>query len=91
MPCASNGLVNIAKDTEVKDYTLTHPYTPPGGIFKPADLKELVRCVQRAESENRSIKAQGSGYSLSRAAVADHYLICTDHLRQWLSLPAPGV
>lgn len=71
-------------------HTHTSLHSARGG-FKPADLKELVRCVQQAESENRSIKAQGSGYSLSRAAVADHYLICTDGLRHWLSLPVPAV
>jgi FAD/FMN-containing dehydrogenase len=88
MPCASSGLVGI-KHKEVKDYTQTHPYTPPLGIFRPDGLRQLVRCIQQAEAEKRSIKAQGSGYSLSHAAVADDYLICTDDLNKWLSRPLP--
>jgi hypothetical protein len=89
MPCPAQALINIETDKEVKDYTLTHPYTP-AGIFHPHNLPELVRCIQQAEGENRSIKAQGSGYSLSRAAVADDYLICTDGLNRWLSQPLPS-
>ena len=88
MPCAAKGLVNITKK-EVKDYTVTHPYTPLG-IFRPADLQQLVRCIQQAESEGRSVRAQGSGYSLSKAAVADDYLVCTDALNKWLSRPIPS-
>ncbi|BDC50877.1 hypothetical protein F183_A31930 [Bryobacterales bacterium F-183] len=73
----------------VKDYTLTHPYSPRG-VFQPRTLRELVKCVQQAEAEKRGVKAQGSGYSLSNAAVADDYLICTDKLNKWLSRPFPA-
>jgi hypothetical protein len=89
MPCPAQTLINIESDKLVKDYTQTHPYKP-FGIFHPKNLRELVACIQKAEAEHRSIKAQGSGYSLSRAAVADDYLICTDGLNKWLSRPIPS-
>ncbi len=88
MPCFSQGLVQVTKKL-VKDYTETHPYTPDG-ILRPGNLRELVRCVRQAEDANSTIRPQGSGYSLSRAAVADDFLLFTDDLNKWLSRPTPA-
>lgn len=87
MPCAAANPLAIAKGETVVDYTKTHPYVPKKGIFRPDNLRELVRCVQQAEADAGSIRAQGSGYSLSTAAVGDDFLIITDSLNKWLSRP----
>lgn len=88
MPCFSESPIQI-KNELVKDYTETHPYTPGKGILRPANLRELVRAILQAEVSNNTVRAQGSGYSLSRAAVADDFLIYTDDLNKWLSRPMP--
>ena len=89
MPCFSGSPVQITNKV-VKDYTETHPYTPGEGILRPANLRELVRAVRQAEEGKHTVRAQGSGYSLSKAAVADDFLICTDDLDRWLSRPTPA-
>jgi FAD binding domain/D-arabinono-1,4-lactone oxidase len=88
MPCFSPSLIQVTSEF-VKDYTETHPYAPPKGILRPGNLRELVRCVLQAEESDNTVRPQGSGYSLSRAAVADDFLLYTDDLNKWLSLPAP--
>ena len=41
----------------------------------PRKLQDLIDLVQRAEKDNKQIKAVGSGHSFSDVAIPEHYLV----------------
>lgn len=58
----------------------------PLNIFRPTTLAELIAIVKRAESENRKLRAVGSGHSFSDIAVTNDFLIDTHGLKKVLTL-----
>jgi FAD binding domain-containing protein/D-arabinono-1,4-lactone oxidase len=58
----------------------------PLNIFRPTTLVEVVAIVKRAESENRKVRAVGSGHSFSDIALTDDFLIDTHGLKKVLRL-----
>jgi hypothetical protein len=58
----------------------------PLNIFHPATLAEVIAIVRRAESENRKLRAVGSGHSFSDIALTDDFLIDTHGLKKVLTL-----
>jgi len=58
----------------------------PLNIFRPTTLAEVVAIVKRAESENRKVRAVGSGHSFSDIALTDDFLIDTHGLKKVLTL-----
>jgi hypothetical protein len=58
----------------------------PLNIFRPTTLAEVIAIVKRAESENRKVRAVGSGHSFSDIALTDDFLIDTHGLKKVLTL-----
>jgi len=58
----------------------------PVRIFRPTTLGEIVEIIQRAERENRRVRAVGSGHSFSDVALTDDFLIDTHGLNRVLPL-----
>jgi len=58
----------------------------PLNIFHPTTLEEVIAIVKRAESENRKVRAVGSGHSFSDIALTDDFLIDTHGLKKVLTL-----
>jgi len=58
----------------------------PLNIFRPTTLPEVIGIVQRAENENRKVRAVGSGHSFSDIALTDDFLIDTHGLKEVLPL-----
>jgi hypothetical protein len=58
----------------------------PLNIFRPATLSEVIAIIKRAESENRKVRAVGSGHSFSDIALTNDSLIDTHGLRRVLQL-----
>jgi hypothetical protein len=58
----------------------------PLNIFRPAALSEVISIIQRAENENRKVRAVGSGHSFSDVALTDDFLIDTHGLNRVLAL-----
>lgn len=58
----------------------------PLRLVRPTTLAEVVAIVKQAESENRKIRAVGSGHSFSDIAITDDYLIDTHGLKKVLKL-----
>ncbi|MEK6300237.1 MAG: D-arabinono-1,4-lactone oxidase [Acidobacteriota bacterium] len=58
----------------------------PVQIFRPTTLGEIVDIIQRAERENRRVRAVGSGHSFSDVALTDDFLIDTHGLNRVLPL-----
>jgi len=58
----------------------------PLNIFRPTTLAEVVAIIKRAESENRKVRAVGSGHSFSDIALTDDFLIDTHGLKKVLTL-----
>jgi FAD/FMN-containing dehydrogenase len=90
VPCASEpGDVEHTPGEIFRDYTRSHVYQPPNGIFHPQDRRELVRAVLLAEAAGVRAKAVGANYSLSPAQVTDGAVIATQLLGLHLSRPFP--
>ena len=88
MPCTSeNPPRACAERKEIGDWAGIHPYTPEV-IYDPAQpgAARRPRC-SRARRTGGGVRAQGAGYSLSRAAVADRVLIRTTALNKFLGAP----
>jgi hypothetical protein len=68
------------------NWPTNHP-TNPAGILRPDNLEELVHMVQEAEQLGRNVRAVGTGWSNSDAAVtdADGYVVETDLLNAELT------
>ena len=58
----------------------------PHEIVTPRSLEELVACVQRAESEGRTVRAVGAHHAWSDVALTDGYLIEPDNLSGLMEL-----
>jgi hypothetical protein len=58
----------------------------PLNIFRPTTLAEVITIVKRAETENRRLRAVGSGHSFSDIALTDDFLIDTHGLKKVLTL-----
>ena len=58
----------------------------PFRLLRPTTLAEIVDIVKRAESENRKVRAVGSGHSFSDIAITNDYLIDTHGLNKVLAL-----
>ena len=58
----------------------------PLNIFRPATLSEVLSIINRAENENRKVRAVGSGHSFSDVALTDDFLIDTHGLNRVLAL-----
>ena len=54
----------------------------PLNIFRPTTLAEIIDIIRRAESENRRVRAVGSGHSFSDVALTDDFLIDTHGLKE---------
>jgi hypothetical protein len=53
---------------------------PPLGRLSPDSLEELVNIVREASQQGLGVRAVGSGWSNSEAALASHYVVETDRL-----------
>jgi L-gulono-1,4-lactone dehydrogenase len=60
----------------------------PLNIFRPTTLSEVISIINRAENENRKVRAVGSGHSFSDVALTDDFLIDTHGLNKVLTLDA---
>ena len=58
----------------------------PYRLLRPTTLEEIVEIVKLAESENRKVRAVGSGHSFSDIALTDDYLLDTHGLNRVLTL-----
>lgn len=58
----------------------------PVRLLRPTTLEEIVEIVRTAESENRKVRAVGSGHSFSDIAVTDDVMIDTHGLDEVLKL-----
>ena len=58
----------------------------PFRLLRPTTLAEIVDIVKRAESENRKVRAVGSGHAFSDIAITGDYLIDTHGLNKVLTL-----
>src|SRR5262249_22166585 len=86
MPCASQG--PSEPGVKINDLLELHTFTA-GVKFKPRTKAELVAAVIQTEQRSRSLRAIGTNFSLSAAAVADD-VIDTSSLQMHLSHPFPG-
>ena len=58
----------------------------PLRLARPTSLAEVIEIIRTAESENRKVRAVGSGHSFSDIAITDDYLIDTHRLNKVLTL-----
>jgi len=58
----------------------------PFQLLRPATLEEIVEIVKLAESQNRKVRAVGSGHSFSDIAITEDYLLDTHGLNKVLPL-----
>ena len=58
----------------------------PFRLLRPATLQEIIDIIKLAESENRKVRAVGSGHSFSDIALTDDYLLDTHGLKKVLDL-----
>jgi len=58
----------------------------PFRLLRPTTLAEIIDVVRLAESQNRKVRAVGSGHSFSDIALTDDYLIDTHSLNKVLVL-----
>lgn len=58
----------------------------PLRILRPTTIEQIIEIIQRAERENRKVRAVGSGHSFSDVALTDDYLIDTHGLNRALAL-----
>ena len=88
MPCTSENPTRADAERKlIRDWAGIHNYTPEV-IFDPAQpgpARQSRSC--KGEALGGGIRAQGAGYSLSRAAVADKVLIRTTALNKFLGAP----
>ena len=88
MPCVT-GDVAANPGQEITDLLFLHPFTAVED-FLPTSKAELVAAVARSTRDGHSLRALGSNYSLSLAAVADS-VIDTSALNLFISQPyLPG-
>jgi FAD/FMN-containing dehydrogenase len=66
------------------NWTTNHP-TNAAGVLRPDSLEELVNIVQEAERLGRNVRAVGTGWSNSDAAVTEGYVVETDLLNAELT------
>ena len=58
----------------------------PFRLLRPTTLDEIVEIVKLAESQNRKVRAVGSGHSFSDIAITEDYLLDTHGLNKVLPL-----
>lgn len=87
MPCFSQSLP-AQSGGQVDDLLFAHPFVA-GARYQPRELPELVTAVIRARNQNRSLRAHGSNWSLSRVGVADD-VVDTSVLNLHVSKPYPA-
>jgi len=63
------------------NWPTNHTKDPVAGHLWPESLEELVSIVQQAEAQGRGVRAVGSSWSNSDAAVAPDYVVETDRLQ----------
>src|SRR5687768_12633130 len=84
MPCPSKEVFS-EPGADIRDYLELHPFTA-GVQYKPQNKAELVAAVAASTQGARSLRALGTNYSLSNAAVAED-VVDTSGLSMHLSQP----
>src|SRR5437763_740082 len=87
MPCPSQGLPR-QPGVEITDLLELHRFTA-GVKYEPRNKAELVAAVVASARGPQSLRALGTNYSLSIAAVADD-VVDTSSLQMHLSQPFPA-
>jgi D-arabinono-1,4-lactone oxidase len=87
MPCF-NGNFQGTADASISDYLELHIFTADQS-YRPQDKADLVAAVVKTAQASRSLRALGTNYSLSKAAVADD-VIDTSALSMHVGQPFPA-